>query len=107
MRRIFLFISIAIFLLGCSSELNEKNIVGKWRITEFSTNAELSPLLIASAKKIALSTTYEINSNHSFTLQDAYEPEGAQGEWKLNTDRKQIELYFEHNTTGKPFVWPL
>lgn len=79
---------------SCSSELKEEGIIGTWRITNFNSNTNLSPALIASTKELAVTYVYRINKDYTFEQKDAYYSGSHFGVWELDLERSQIKFRF-------------
>ena len=88
----------AISFFSCSSQINEESLVGTWKVIDFESNADLSPILIASAKEYALTNVYSFEADHTVWLKDAYGPNGYKGSWDLDSEQKLLKLSFESPT---------
>lgn len=92
-RLIFLLMGFA-SLTSCKTQVSEENIVGTWKVVEYTANIkDLSPIIIAGARELALTEVYTLNKNGTYQLSDSYKDEPQTGKWSLNT--KGDEPYIE------------
>lgn len=77
------------------AELSKENLQGHWQVIQFDSNVELSPLIIESAREIALTTTYDFKGE---TLIEKYNTPGYEdevsGTWELDQKRSVILFRF-------------
>ncbi|WP_436515637.1 hypothetical protein [Ekhidna sp. To15] len=84
---------LLIALASCGGTIDETKLVGEWRVEEFSANTpDLSPALIEAAKEDAISTTYILNSDGTYTVASNYDPNGIEGAWKFYSTGDLLEL---------------
>ena len=83
-----------ITLTSCQNKtLDENNIVGEWKVTEFINGTiDISPSLIEEAKNIALSTTYVFKDDNTFSMNSSFE--NINGTWDYNADENIIIMIY-------------
>jgi len=97
MRNILLSgLSIVILFSACSVEVNETNVAGKWKASDFESTIPDVPADFAEAGvKEFLSSIYTLNPDNSFELRSDYFQQGAFGRWELNAETKEISMFYE------------
>lgn len=81
-------------LASCQNKtLDENNIVGEWKVTEFiNSTVDISPSLIKEAKNIALSTTYVFKDDNTFSMNSSFE--NINGTWDYNAEDNIIIMIY-------------
>ena len=98
--RIAVFI-LSLLIAGCNSSFQESQIVGKWKITDFTAKSStLSPSVIESAKEVAIQYEYNFMEEGRMSLKmDIDEIHTAY--WKLDKKNKEIVFISNTNIQGK------
>lgn len=103
MKKVLFITLILLILTNCTSRKSENQIVGKWNISEFDSNTpDLSPELINMAKENALSSTYTIKVDKTYSIQSSHSGNKEIGKWTLNKAKNLILFSTEQN--GEEFL---
>lgn len=102
MPRLVPLITLLIYLISsCTNELTTENIVGTWKITDFTSNSEISPQILHHARALAITGTYEFMADGSSHYTDDYSAEiPFDRTWDLNPDTKEIRFKTPTSTTN-------
>ncbi len=97
MRNIYLIgLFIAVLFSACSVEVNETNVAGNWKASDFESTIPDVPADYAEAGvQEFLSSTYTLNPDNSFELRSNYFQQGAFGHWELNVEANEISMFYE------------
>jgi hypothetical protein len=82
----------SLLVTSCTTELSKENIVGTWNVTDFSSNSNLSPAILQSAKEIAKTGTYHFDDDGSYEYNDDYWDAPETCSWELDLEKKEIIL---------------
>lgn len=99
-KLLFLPIFISLFI-SCSTELeiNNENVSGVWKADVFvSTVPGIPQEFVEAGQKEFLSSVYTLNSDHSLNMTSDYFSKGANGNWELNPDTKELSMYYTSDT---------
>ncbi len=90
---------ITIAMLSCG-QINEKELVGTWKVIDFSADLpSTSPVLIWDATEMALLEVYTFNPDHTFSI-TPYETEGCEsGTWEI-TSVNELILTFQFDCSS-------
>ena len=115
MKKYLIVIIGAVLLYNCRSKINEKDIIGSWKLVEFNTNAPtMSPYLIQLANEEALSSRYSFQTDSIFTLKSNNNLNGN-GKFELlkngtiilhhNDEYNDVVKYKIKSLNSKQMIW--
>lgn len=115
MKKYLIVIMGAVLFYNCSSQINEKDIIGNWKVVEFNPNLPtMSPYLIQLANEEALSSHYSFQTDNIFTLKSNNDPNGN-GKFELlkngtiilyhNDEYNDVEKYKIKSLNSKQMIW--
>ena len=102
MKQIIIILSsiTILFIISCNSQNRSKEIQGTWSVTDFEAAIpNANEILVQNATILALATTYEINTDHTFVMMIADNEidemaRKEEGTWELDNN-KHIKLKIE------------
>ena len=91
-KKVFI-IPAFVLLFGCGNQIEEKDLIGSWKVSEFKADTpELSPPLIEAASQEALSTTYTFQKDKTYQMKSDYISEGMSGQYDFETLTNRIKM---------------
>lgn len=97
----YLFGICLLLMVSCKATLNDKNITGEWKASNFESHVEgISPQMVEAGKKEFLSSVYDLKDKHYLLLTSTYYKNGAEGSWSLDPVKKEITFKYAYLGTN-------
>ena len=94
MKNTTLMIVLCLSLIGCNKLVEESQLIGKWKVTEFNADTPgLSSEVIESAREEAISMECELSSGGGSFLKSNYFDKGQKGKWVFDQESKRNKHY--------------